>query len=66
MGMTYLTTIQAGQAAGLSHQRIRALCGKGLIPGAVKVGKSWIIPAHFSITRSGNRGPQSTITGRQQ
>lgn len=64
--MTYLTTTQASQAVGLSHQRIRALCGKGLIPGAVKVGKSWIIPAKFSITRSGNRGPKSNITGSQQ
>ena len=66
MAMTYLTATQAGQVVGLSHQRIRALCGKGLIPGAVKVGKGWIIPAKFSITRSGNRGPQSTITGNQQ
>lgn len=61
--MTYLTATQAGQAVGLSRQRICALCGKGLIPGAVKVGKGWIIPAKFSITRNGSRGPQSTKKG---
>ena len=64
--MTYLSTTQAGQAIGLSHQRIRALCSKGLIPGAIKVGKAWIIPAKFSITRNGSRGPKSTITGNQK
>ena len=62
-GMTFLTATQAGQVIGLSHQRIRALCGKGLIPGAVKVGKGWIIPAGFTITRNGSRGPKSTIAG---
>lgn len=64
--MTYLTATQAGQAVGLSHQRIRALCSKGLIAGAMKVGKGWIIPAKFSITRNGRHGPQSTITGNQK
>lgn len=61
--MTYLTTLQAASAAGLSQDRIRALCVAGLIEGAFKVGKAWLVPKHFTITRSGTRGPKSTKTG---
>ena len=63
MKMTYLTTLQAAASVGLSQDRIRALCCKGLIPGAVKVGKAWLVPTNFRITRTGTRGPRSTITG---
>lgn len=64
--MTYLTTLQAATAAGLSQDRVRALCVAGLIEGATKVGKAWLIPHDFSITRSGTRGPKSTKTGVKQ
>lgn len=64
--MSYLTTIQAAMTVNLSQDRIRTLCVKGLIPGAVKIGKAWLVPRNFSITRSGSRGPKSTITGNQQ
>ena len=64
--MEYIGTLTASIQAGLSQERIRALVVKGLIPGAIKIGKAWIIPADFVITRSGTRGPQSTITGNQK
>lgn len=61
--MKYISTLQASFQAGLSQDRIRALVVNGKIHGAVKVGKAWLIPNDFSITRSGTRGPKSTKTG---
>ena len=61
--MKYIGTLAASHAVGLSQDRIRALCCNGLIPGATKVGKAWLVPTNFSITRNGSRGPKSAITG---
>ena len=64
--MKYIGTLQAAMAVGLSQDRIRVLCVKGLIPGAMKYGKTWIVPETFTITRNGKRGPKSTITGSKK
>lgn len=61
--MIYIGTLAAAHSAGLSQDRIRVLCCNGLIHGAVKVGKAWLVPTNFRITRSGTRGPRSAITG---
>lgn len=61
--MKYISTLQASFQAGLSQDRIRALTVKGLIPGAMKVGKAWLIPKDFTITRNGTKGPKSDNTG---
>ena len=61
--MKYIGTLQAAMQVSLSQDRIRVLCSKGLIPGATLIGKAWLIPANFTITRNGTRGPKSTITG---
>jgi hypothetical protein len=46
---SYLTTRQLARRLGMSertgHQRIALMCGIGRIPGAVKIGRDWIIPA---------------------
>ena len=56
--MKYIGTLAAAHSAGLSQDRIRTLCCKGLIPGATKVGKAWLVPNNFKITRNGSRGPR--------
>lgn len=67
--MKYIGTLAASHAVGLSQDRIRVLCTEGLIPGATKVGKAWLVPNNFTITRNGSRGPRpapgpkSAITG---
>ena len=61
--MKYLSTLSAGAQAGLSSDRIRVLAAEGRIHGAMKVGKAWLIPHNFTITRNGTRGPKSTKTG---
>ncbi len=43
--MEYITAQQAAKLWGISDRRVRVLCVKGKIPGAVKAGKSYKIPA---------------------
>lgn len=63
--MKYIGTLAAAHAVGLSQDRIRTLCCKGLIPGVTKIGKAWLVPVNFRITRTGTRGPKSSITGNR-
>gem|GEM_PF-238854 len=44
----YMTTVQAAEQWNISDRRVRVLCGEGKIPGAVKEGKSYKIPASAS------------------
>lgn len=40
-----MTVKQAAALWGISDRRVRALCAAGKIPGAVRQGRGWIIPA---------------------
>ncbi|MDR2736510.1 MAG: Fic family protein [Gracilibacteraceae bacterium] len=44
--MEYMSVKQASERWGLSDRRARVLCEKGKIEGVVKVGRSYLIPAH--------------------
>lgn len=43
--MEYLSIKQTSEKWGISVRRIQTLCSSNRIPGAQKVGYSWIIPA---------------------
>lgn len=43
--MEYLSIKQTSEKWGISVRRIQTLCTSDRIPGAQKVGYSWIIPA---------------------
>jgi len=43
--MDYITAQQAAEQWGVSDRRVRVLCREGKIPGAVKEGKAYKIPA---------------------
>lgn len=43
--MEYLTTIELSEKWGISSRRIGILCAEGRIEGALKKGKTWLIPA---------------------
>ena len=43
--MEYLSIRQISEKWGLSRRRIQVLCVENRIPGAMKVGYSWVIPA---------------------
>lgn len=42
--MEYLTTIELSKEWGISARRIAILCGQNRINGAIKKGKTWLIP----------------------
>ena len=41
----FITLKEAAQNWGISERRVSTLCKEGRIPGAVKIGRSWQIPA---------------------
>jgi hypothetical protein len=43
--MEFLSTKQTSEKWGISARRIQILCAENRISGAVRVGKTWIIPA---------------------
>ena len=44
--MEYLTTVEMSEKWNISPRRIGMLCAEGRIAGAVKKGKTWLIPEH--------------------
>ena len=42
--MEYLSTTQIAGKWNISSRRIQILCNEGRIPGAMKVGPTWVIP----------------------
>lgn len=42
--MEYLTTVELSEKWRISSRRIGVLCAEGRIEGAVKKGKTWLIP----------------------
>ena len=43
--MDYLTTSDLSKLWGISSRRISLLCAEERIPGAVKKGKTWLVPS---------------------
>ena len=43
--MEYLSTTQASAKWGISSRRIQILCSEDRIPGAMRIGSIWAIPA---------------------
>ena len=43
--MEYLTTVEMSEKWNISARRTGILCAEGRIEGAIKKGKTWLIPA---------------------
>jgi hypothetical protein len=43
--MEYLTTIEMSEKWNITSRRIGVLCSEGRIDGAIKKGKTWLIPS---------------------
>ena len=43
--MEYMSIRQAAEKWNLSTRRIQVLCVTNRIPGAIKIGYSWVIPS---------------------
>ena len=61
--MEYLTCIEAAEKLGISLRRIQQLCKTGQMSGAIKQGKSWMIPEETidEIIRSMNIRPKKPL-----
>lgn len=42
--MNFLTTVEMSEKWGISSRRISLLCTQGRIDGAIKKGKTWLLP----------------------
>lgn len=42
--MEYLTTVEMSEKWNITSRRIGVLCVEGRIEGAIKKGKTWLIP----------------------
>lgn len=51
--MNYLTTKEAAERWGISDRRVLQYCNAGRIPGAVKKGDLWLIPADAEKPKDG-------------
>jgi len=43
-GFEFLTVKQVAEREGLSTRRVRVLASQGRFPGALKVGRDWLLP----------------------
>lgn len=43
--MEFMTIQDAANKWGISSRRIQVLCSEGRLPGAIKFGRQWAIPA---------------------
>lgn len=44
--MDYLTTVEMSEIWNITSRRIGVLCSTGRIEGAIKKGKTWLIPSN--------------------
>ena len=43
--MDLMTTSEMGKVWGISSRRVALLCSQGRVDGAIKKGKTWLIPS---------------------
>ena len=43
--MEYLTSVEVSEKWNISSRRVSLLCSEGRIKGAIKKGKTWLIPS---------------------
>ena len=43
--MEYLTSVEVSEKWNISSRRVSLLCSEGRVKGAIKKGKTWLIPA---------------------
>lgn len=43
--MEYLTSTEMSEKWGITSRRISVLCAEGRIEGAIKKGKTWLMPS---------------------
>ena len=44
--MEYFTTVELSEKWNITSRRISILCAEGRVEGAIKKGKTWLIPSN--------------------
>lgn len=59
ISMDYLTTAELSKVWGISSRRISLLCADARISGAVKKGKTWLVPEDAEKPEDPRKGRKS-------
>lgn len=60
----YITTTELAKRRGYTSPRyIRAACARGNVPGAVKIGRDWCVPADCAYFETDHRITDGTYVG---
>lgn len=62
--MEYLTTVEMSERWNITSRRIGVLCAEGRIEGAVKKGKTWLIPMDAKKPADGRRKENKRTGGK--
>ena len=53
--MNGITAKEAAEKWGITPRQVQLLCSQGRIPGAVRFGHAWLIPANAEKPQDGRR-----------
>lgn len=62
--MEYLTTVEMSEKWNITSRRIGVLCAEGRISGAIKKGKTWLIPADAAKPLDARRKEKMCVGGK--
>lgn len=57
----YLTTVEVSKIWGISSRRIALLCSENRVSGAIKKGKTWLIPCNAEKPKLLKRGRKADV-----
>lgn len=63
--MNGITAKEAAEKWGITPRQVQLLCAKGRIPGAVRFGHAWLIPADAEKPQDGRRKKKENNKGEQ-
>jgi len=64
--MEYLTGKEAGEKWGITGRMVNYYCSAGRIPGAVKKGNLWLVPADAEKPADGRYKSSKTKDGEKE
>ncbi|MDL2252918.1 helix-turn-helix domain-containing protein [Ruminococcaceae bacterium OttesenSCG-928-I18] len=63
--MNGMTAKDAAEKWGITPRQVQLLCSQGRIPGAVRFGHAWLIPADAEKPQDGRRRKKENDKGRK-
>lgn len=63
--MSGMTAKETAEKWGITPRQVQLLCAKGRVPGAVRFGHAWLIPADAEKPQDGRRRKKENDKGVQ-